>query len=188
MIHDVCLNIHYSAPKEVWEKISVVYRSMPYWCNDNYPHWVGDNIDISASVEPGGIQIYGEMPDELWDSWYESLKNKLTEALGYEIGEPENEYKFKFWKPFCKNYSDIRTIDNRQIIFNDYSTFDWNLFERGERDITANPPYFVFKSPLIELRIYFNEAEKFPKKKRIRLFQNFQKELLNLGITTLDLS
>ena len=88
----------------------------------------------------------------------------------------------KFAKQIAKN-------NHKEFIKNnDYSTFDWNLFERGERDITANPPYFVFKSPLIELRIYFNEAEKFPKKKRIRLFQNFQKELLNLGITTLDLS
>ncbi len=40
---------------------------------------------------------------------------------------------------------------------------------------------------IIPIGLYFNESEKFPKKKRIRLFQDFQKELLNLGITTLDL-
>ena len=30
MEHDINLNIHYTAPKEVWEKIDMVYVSMPY--------------------------------------------------------------------------------------------------------------------------------------------------------------
>ena len=28
---DICLNIHYSAPEEVWKMIDEVYRSMGYW-------------------------------------------------------------------------------------------------------------------------------------------------------------
>ena len=31
MNHDINLNIHYSAPKEIWEKIEKIYESMPYW-------------------------------------------------------------------------------------------------------------------------------------------------------------
>jgi len=188
MRHNICLNIHYSAPKEIWEKIDDVYSSMPYWSKDPYPHWVGDNIDICASVELGGIQISGEMPDDLWNSWYDTLKERLSDALGYKIGEPEEGYKFKYWEPFEKKYSDIKNIDSKQIVFNDYATFYWDWFEKGERDITANPPYFVFKSSYIELKICFDETKTFSKKKRIRFFHDFQNELKELGITTLDLS
>mgnify|MGYP003410067419 FL=1 len=38
MEHDVNLNIHYSAPDEVWMKIGKVYASMPYWDEEeSYP-------------------------------------------------------------------------------------------------------------------------------------------------------
>lgn len=97
MEHDINLNIHYSAPKEVWSKVENVYKSMPYWAgNDNEAKWVGDDIDLWASVEPGGIQIAGTMPENIWNEWYNSLKNKLSEALGYEIGEPEEGYDFEY--------------------------------------------------------------------------------------------
>ena len=96
--HDVALNIHYSAPDEIWEKIGHVYQSMPYWAgNAQGPRWCGEDIDLWASVEPGGIQIAGIMPEEIWEQWYADLKKKLTKALGYEIGEPENGYDFKYW-------------------------------------------------------------------------------------------
>ena len=100
MEQDVTLNIHYSAPQEVWEKISEVYQSMPYWLGyDNGPHWGdGQNIDIVASVEPGGIQFYGTMADDIWNEWFKELKEKLTEALGYQIGEPEDGFEFKYWE------------------------------------------------------------------------------------------
>ncbi len=188
MKHDICLNVHYSAPEEVWKKIDDVYRNMPYWSADIYPHWIGDDIDICASVEPGGIQISGMMPENLWNSWYDTLKKRLTDALGYEIGSPEDGYRFKYWEPFKKKYSEIKIMDNKQIVFNDYSTFFWDQFESGERDITATPPYFVFKSPYIELRIYFDEAGIFSKMKRIQHFRDFQSKLQKIGIKTLDLS
>lgn len=98
MEHDINLNIHYSVPDDIWEKIGEVYASMPYWSgNENGPHWVGNDIDIWASVEPGGIQIAGTMPDDIWKEWYSSLKMKLTDKLGYEIGEPEDGYEFKYF-------------------------------------------------------------------------------------------
>lgn len=98
MIHDVTLNIHYSAPDEVWERIGNVYQSMPYWAGDDQgPKWIGENIDLWASVEPGGIQIAGDMPEDIWKTWYPKLKTDLSSALGYAIGEPEDGFDFKYW-------------------------------------------------------------------------------------------
>ncbi|MDL2302327.1 hypothetical protein LJC58_08230 [Lachnospiraceae bacterium OttesenSCG-928-D06] len=98
MEQDVNLNIHYSAPEEVWSKIYEVYKTMPYWTgNDKEVKWIGKDVDLWISVEFGGIQIAGIMPDDIWDEWYSSLKDKLTQALGYEIGEPEEGYEFEYW-------------------------------------------------------------------------------------------
>ena len=98
MNHDVNLTIHYSAPDEVWEKIGQVYQSMPYWAGTSQgARWTGGGIDLWTSVEPGGIQLAGVMPEDIWEKWYPELKKKLTEALGYEIGEPEDGYAFKYW-------------------------------------------------------------------------------------------
>ena len=98
MRHDVTLNIHYSAPDEVWERIGNVYRSMPYWSgNGRGPKWTGENIDLWASVEPGGLQIAGVMPEDILKTWYHKLKADLSSVLGYEIGELEDGYDFKYW-------------------------------------------------------------------------------------------
>ncbi len=98
MGHDINLNIHYSAPEEVWNKIGDVYRTMPYWAGDEMEiKWKGPNIELWASVEPSGLQIAGDMPEEIWDEWYCELKSKLTKVLGYEIGEPEDGFEFKYW-------------------------------------------------------------------------------------------
>lgn len=95
MDHDINLNIHYTAPAFVWDKIGEVYRSMPYWYgNENGSRWVGSDIDLYASAEPSGIQIAGIMPDEIWVDWYASLKQKLKDALNHEIGEPEDGVEF----------------------------------------------------------------------------------------------
>lgn len=190
-IFNVNLNIHYSAPKEMWDKIEKCYSEMPYWKGfvRGCPQWcAGPNKYIEGSIEPSGLQLHGEMSQEEWDGWLQLFRERLTKVLGYAIGEPEDGYSFKYWEPFIKKYADIKIINNKQIVFNDYSTFYWEQFERCERDITANPPYFVFKSSYIELRVYFDDAKTFLKNKRIRLFQEFQRELKELGISTLDLS
>lgn len=189
MEHDITLNIHYTAPDKVWEKINSVYSSMPYWAeNAALPHWAGDDIDLYASVEPGGIQISGTMPESLWNDWYDTLKRRLTEALGYEIGEPEEGFRFKFWEPFKKNYSDIKSVDSKAIVFNDYSTFYLNEFDKIERDIAAKPPYFLLSSEFIELYIYFSENGIFSKRKNKQYFHDFQAKLVSLGFRTFDMS
>lgn len=143
MKHDINLNIHYSIPEDLWKKTYNVFQNMPYW-NEN--GWTGEDIDLWFSVEPSGIQIAGTMPEEIWNKWYNTLKKELTKALGYEIGEPEENFKFKYWKPFEKKYSDIKSIDNEFIIFNDYSMFDWEDFNTIKRNISAEMPCFIFKS------------------------------------------
>ncbi len=191
MKHDICLNVHCSAPKEVWNIIEEVYRSMDYlhgYENGGCSSWRRKNIDLCASVEPGGIQISGEMPDEIWVKWYDDLKSKLSIKLGYDIGDPQEGYKFKYWTPFKKKYSDIKTIDNKKIVFNDYSTFYWEDFNKRERDVSAKRPYFAFKSPLIELYIYFDNTCLFSKRKQRQEFHDFQSKLKDFGIRTLDLS
>ncbi len=97
----VNLNIHYSAPQEVWEIIGTVYAEMPFWKGyiDGCPQWYGeDGKMIEGSVEPSGLQLYAEMPEKEWREWLHTLKEKLTNALGYCIGEPEDGYEFRFWE------------------------------------------------------------------------------------------
>lgn len=65
MEHDINLNIHYTAPDWVWEKIGAVYRSMEYWHENDTLCWKGVDIDLWASVEPSGIQIAGTMPEKI---------------------------------------------------------------------------------------------------------------------------
>jgi len=95
--HDINLNIHYTAPDWVWKKIDEVCKTMPYWNEaPGEPNWKGEGIALSLSVEPGGVQIFGSMQGKICGGWYSELKEKLTEALGYEIGEPEDGYDFKY--------------------------------------------------------------------------------------------
>jgi len=51
-----------------------------------------------ASVEPGGLQIFGTMPDDIWEVWYMELTEKLSKALGYSVGDAEDGYNFKYWE------------------------------------------------------------------------------------------
>jgi hypothetical protein len=97
MTINVNLNIHYTAPDWVWKKLDEVYKSMPYYDSASpYPKWEKEGFLIEASVEPSGIQLYGKADEEEWNSWYKEIKEKLTEALGYEIGEPEDGFAFKY--------------------------------------------------------------------------------------------
>lgn len=96
------LNIHYTAPDYVWEELHKIYESMPNWKGyiDGFPYWFGHENEekyITASVEPSGLQIFGDIEQEEFEEWLELLKNKLSDALGYEIGEPEDGFKFKFY-------------------------------------------------------------------------------------------
>ena len=97
--HNINLNIHYTAPNEVWEKLGIIYTEMFYWKGiiNGYPLWNDDNGKfIEVSVEPSGLQFYAEMPTQEWNVWIELFKAKASEVLGYEVGEPEDGYDFKY--------------------------------------------------------------------------------------------
>ena len=56
MNHSINLNIHYTMPDNLWERINEVYASMRYWAEEEKGScWKAENIDLTASVEPGGI-------------------------------------------------------------------------------------------------------------------------------------
>ena len=77
---------------------------MPYWVSDKekridclFWHDEDDCVELYCSVEPGGVQISGLMQSDIWVKWYDDLKRRLTDTLGYEIGESEEGYEFKYW-------------------------------------------------------------------------------------------
>lgn len=99
-IHNHNLNIHYSAPQWVWDKLNVLYREMPHWkgMENGCPQWYGsDGKLIEASVEPSGLQFYAELPGEEWDVWFLLFKIRASKLLGYNVGEPEDGFEFYYW-------------------------------------------------------------------------------------------
>ena len=102
--HGANLNIHYSIPEKEWAKITKICAEMPGWNDAGY--WYGEDTDekyILVSVEPGGLRFSAKLPLEEWGSWIELFKQRATEALGYEIGEPADGYDFKYWDVKRKN-------------------------------------------------------------------------------------
>ena len=97
--HNHNLNIHYSLPDEIWDKVVSIYPNMPYWGKfvNGCPMWDNTNDSakfIEASVEPSGLQFYAEFPKEEWDAWFNLFKEQATKALGYTVGEPEEGFDF----------------------------------------------------------------------------------------------
>lgn len=95
------LNIHYSAPQKIWNRIEKIYAEMTHWKGfvNGCPQWHGeDGKLIEGSIETSGLQLYAEMPLKEWEEWLQLFKEKATVVLGYPIGEPEDGYDFKYWK------------------------------------------------------------------------------------------
>lgn len=100
-IHNVNLNIHYSVLTEVWDKLQKIYIEMPYWKGDldGCPRWESEEgYCIEASMEPSGLQFFAEMPEDRWKAWIAHFKEKATAALGYEVGEPEDGFEFRYYE------------------------------------------------------------------------------------------
>ena len=98
---NINLNIHYSAPEQEWDKVIQLYQEMPNWNRfvDGCPLWYGiDGKFIEASVESSGLQFYAKLPEQEWEEWILLFKTKARLLLGYEIGEPEEGYKFKYYR------------------------------------------------------------------------------------------
>lgn len=100
------LNIHYTLPDDLWDKIMELYRQMPYFVGfiDNIPYWFSSDENeksnsksICASVEPSGLFFSGQLPKDEWTIWISEFKIRATEILGYEVGEPEEGFDFKLY-------------------------------------------------------------------------------------------
>ncbi len=102
-VHNHNLNIHYTAPKEIWDKLRKLYQEMPHWkenhgTTDATWYDAGDGKLITAYVEPSGLFFYAELPQEEWDLWFALFKQKATEQLGFPVGEPEDGFTFRIWE------------------------------------------------------------------------------------------
>ncbi|AHN21733.1 hypothetical protein [Lysinibacillus varians] len=99
-IYNMNLNIHYSAPQEVWDKLERLYREMPNWNHfvNGCPQWHGsDGKLIEVSIESSGLQFYAQLPSEEWNEWITLFKKRATKLLGYEVGEPEDGFAFHYY-------------------------------------------------------------------------------------------
>lgn len=175
---DAVLNIHYSAPEIIWNEIEQVYREMPYWTGDGqFPQWKDESVELTVSVEPSGIRFQGEMPEDIWNDWYSLLKSKLSQTLGYEIGDPEEGYRFKYWEPFIKNYADINSVDEEKIVFKDLSQFYLEEFDFVEEYLDVKEPYIALVSEHMELLIFFQNRVLFAKRKTQKDIADFLKRI-----------
>lgn len=90
----VTLNVSYELPDDVWSKIAIEYERMPGWLGyeNGIPIWFGregDPENISASVEPSGLLIDGEMEAGKWRDWVDQLCSNLSTVLGYQVKDAE---------------------------------------------------------------------------------------------------
>ena len=77
MNQDITLNIHYTIPEELWEKLWPEIQKL----NAN---------GIVYSVEPGGLQLYCEnntLPEQMWNDLISEFCEKTSEILGFPVGD-----------------------------------------------------------------------------------------------------
>ena len=102
------------------------------------------------------------------------------------------------------NFKSIKGIEKEGILFSDgfkiifqdcingfgrhYNSFKVTKNCIAERNILAQPPYFLFYLDNMNVKIIFDCKGLFSKKKNIKLFQYFQFEIKNLGYKTFDLT
>ncbi len=94
------LNIRYDLPKEIWDKVPLVYEKMNGWIGfgkdgngeNGIPYWFSYNEEekfILASVEPSGLQFSANIELNEWMEWKTEFKKIATEILGFKVGEIE---------------------------------------------------------------------------------------------------
>ena len=95
------LNIRYNLSEEIWKKVPKVYQCLDGWLGfangasgeQGIPYWFSfDETEksISASVEPGGLQLCANNIDEMeWEAWLSEAKKHATRILGFKVGEIE---------------------------------------------------------------------------------------------------
>ena len=89
-----CVTLNIADTQAIWDRMEGLYKTMPGWrgFQSGCPLWREDGWSIEGSVEPGGLQLAGQMPPELWDSWLEEFCQKAARLLGYAVGAPEDGF------------------------------------------------------------------------------------------------
>jgi len=94
-MESITLNIRYDMPTDMWDKLSQVYESLPGWRGyilDGCPVWASltePERSISASVEPSGLLIDGDMPEKEFDAWISTFMQEASKALGFQVKDAE---------------------------------------------------------------------------------------------------
>ncbi len=99
-LHECNLNIRYDLPKEIWDKIPLVYEKMNGWIGygneengeNGIPYWFSykeNEKSIYASVEPSGLHFVANMELNEWLEWKIEIKKIATDILGFKVGEIE---------------------------------------------------------------------------------------------------
>lgn len=93
------LNIKIDDPKEVWDKVPLIYEAMDGWLGFGkggeegeygIPYWFSFNTDekhVLASAEDYCILFSALMEDAEWEAWSIKIKTIATNVLGYKIGD-----------------------------------------------------------------------------------------------------
>ena len=91
----ITLNIPYDMPDEKWQDLAKVYEGMPGWAGyilDGCPVWKSikeEEKSISASVEPSGLLIEGNMSDTEFEEWLSKFTASASHALGFKVKDAE---------------------------------------------------------------------------------------------------
>ncbi|QBE63915.1 hypothetical protein [Pseudoduganella lutea] len=91
MIQSITLNLPCDLSKAEWDKVTAVYGSMDGWLEEHsswFGPWDSERF-ISASVEPSGLLVEGNIDPLFFRGWVTKLCAKLTEALGREVYDAE---------------------------------------------------------------------------------------------------
>ncbi len=94
MEQSITLNLSYDLSDSDWKKVMSVYKQMDGWIdNRDFPYWFGTEEDdqcITASIEPSGLVVTGNVNESVWFGWVTVLCSKLTLALSREIHDAES--------------------------------------------------------------------------------------------------
>jgi hypothetical protein len=91
----ITLNIPYDMPEEKWQELVKVYENMPGWAGyilDGCPVWKSiseEEKSISASVEPSGLVIDGNMSDYEFNEWLNKFTVRASNVLGFIVKDAE---------------------------------------------------------------------------------------------------
>ena len=73
-----------------WASLSKTYESLPGWLGHlehGCPCWFGSpesSSFLAASVEPSGLQVFGQLPPEAWQQWHVSFVAAVSALPTFE--------------------------------------------------------------------------------------------------------